>query len=167
MVHTAALLHRCSFLGRPLVCCALQLCSLLPCDLVGQICSSLLYMLFLCRLPFLVLFLFLVHSCWIFVLDCLSNGPFSFALSSVAIALLSIYFSFVAFLSFAFAFVFALSFSFVDGSCVHRCSSSIEICCYTGCGALLEPAECCCCPVVFHDGCLGVCVGWCRSSHEV
>ena len=135
MVHTAALLHRCSFLGRPLVCCALQLCSLLPCDLVGQICSSLLYMLFLGRLPFLVLFLFLVHSCWIFVLDCLSNGPFSFALSSVAIALLSIYFSFVAFLSFAFAFVFALSFSFVDGSCVHRCSSSIEICCYTGCGS--------------------------------
>ena len=52
MVHATALLHRHILLGRPPECCRLQLYSLLPCGLVDHICSSLLYILFLCRLPF-------------------------------------------------------------------------------------------------------------------
>ena len=64
MVHTTAQLHRCILPGRPPECCRLELYSLLPCGLADHICSSLLCILFLCRLPFLFLFLFLVlvHS---------------------------------------------------------------------------------------------------------
>ena len=72
-----------------------------------------------------------------FVVHLLANWSFSFALSSVAIAMLSIALSFVAFLSFtlsflSFAFVLSFSFALVDGSYVHRCSSSIVVCCNTG-----------------------------------
>ena len=69
VVHTTAQLHRCILPGRPPECCRLQLYSLLRCGLVNHICSSLLCILFLGRLPFLVLFLHLVHSCCILCIE--------------------------------------------------------------------------------------------------
>ena len=138
-VHTTRQLHRCKLLGRHPECCKLQLCSLLPRGLVGHICSTVACCVSFSfagclSLSFSFCLRIVVGS---FVMDCLSNRALSFALSCVSVALLSVAFSFVAFVSFtfsflSFAFAFALSCSFVDGSCVHRCSSSVEVCCNTG-----------------------------------
>ena len=127
VVCTTALSHRCILLGRHPARWRRQRCSLLLCGLVGRLCSS------RC-LPFsfascLSLSLSLCVVVVFCVLDCLSTGHFSFALSCVSVALQSVAFSFLAFLSCIFsslslAFVFAVSLSFVDGSHVHQCGSS-------------------------------------------
>ena len=80
VVHTTALLHRCILPGRPPECCRLQLYSLLPCGLADHICSSLLCILSFAgclSLSFSFSLCIVVES---FVLDYLSNGPFSFNL---------------------------------------------------------------------------------------
>ena len=114
--HTIDRLHHCNLHRRPPESCKLHLCCPLPCGLDDHICSSLLCILFLCLLSFLVVFLFLVHNCCILCAVLVVFGAFSFALSCVAIALLSISCSFVSFLSFglsflSFTFVLALTFS--------------------------------------------------------
>ena len=109
VVHTTDLLHHCTLPGYPPVCCIQELCSPLLCGPVDHICSSLLCILFLCRLPFLVLCLFLAHSCWILcstsvgqlvLFLCLVLRSHCYVVHSPFLCCLSFLYSFLSFLCF-------------------------------------------------------------------
>ena len=135
MVHATALLHRHILLGRPPECCRLQFYSLLPCGLVDHICSSLLYILFLCRLPFFLSSYFTVMfisasqglEIMFFLFFHFFHFDHHFFGLKIIISFLSplsffIIFSFLFFLPLAFSFFFPLlrKWSLVLGNCHQR-----------------------------------------------